>query len=212
MPTPGDVDFPQPTGRKSDPPQIAKLRQDLSVSSELHRNRLFSFATTWGLFSPRDIDAGTDLLLKLFQAEPDHDSLDLGCGYGPIACALAADSPQGRVTAIDRDYLAVHYTRLNAERNGLPNVTATLGHGLSTLPPEQKFHNIVSNLPAKVGGELLSVIVHDAYQHLHPGGRFCVVTITGLRQFIKRHLQDVFGNYDKLKQSPAYTVAIAVKS
>ena len=211
MTAPDQTPFPLPRPRKTDPPEIARLRHDLSVTSHLHRERAFTFATTWGLFSPRDIDAGTDLLLRHFHAEPGDDTLDLGCGYGPIACALAADAPGGHVTAVDRDYLAVEYTRRNAALNRLPNVVATLGHGLVTLPPDQKFHNIVSNLPAKVGGELLSVVVHDAYQHLHSGGRLCVVTITGLRQFIKRHLHDVFGNYDKLKQAPAYTVAMAVK-
>ena len=205
-------DFPAAQPRPNDPPEIAKLRDDLAVESNLHRNRNFTFATTWGLFSPRGIDAGTDLLLKHFRAEPDHDSLDLGCGYGPIACALASDSPKGNVLALDRDYLAVEYTRRNATRNELPNLTASLGHGLSTLPPDRKFDNIVSNLPAKVGGELLSVMLHDAHTALHPGGRLCVVTITGLRKFIRRHCQDVFGNYDKVKQTPAYTVAMAVKS
>ncbi|MEL7239231.1 MAG: methyltransferase [Planctomycetota bacterium] len=205
------ADFPRSLPRPNDPPHLAKLRGDLTIESHLHRERAFTFASTWGLFSPRAIDAGTDLLLKHFRAEPHHDSLDLGCGYGPIACALANDAPHGSVLALDRDYLAVDYTRRNAAVNQLPNLTADLGHGLSTLPPDRKFHNIVSNLPAKVGSELLQVMLHDAHAALHPGGRLCVVTITGLRQFVKRHCQAVFGHYDKLKQTPAYTVAMAVK-
>jgi hypothetical protein len=38
-----------------------------------------------------------------------------------------------------------------------------------------------------------------------------VVTINGLRQYMKRNLTEVFGNYDKLKQGRAYTVALARK-
>jgi hypothetical protein len=32
-----------------------------------------------------------------------------------------------------------------------------------------------------------------------------------LRRFIERHLREQFGNYDKLKQSKSYTVALAVR-
>jgi hypothetical protein len=38
-----------------------------------------------------------------------------------------------------------------------------------------------------------------------------VVTITGLRQFMKRHFEDVFGNYKKPKQGKNYTVARAIR-
>jgi 16S rRNA G1207 methylase RsmC len=39
-----------------------------------------------------------------------------------------------------------------------------------------------------------------------------VVTISGLRKFIAKAFQEVFGNYEKLKQGKTYTVARAVKS
>jgi 16S rRNA (guanine1207-N2)-methyltransferase len=38
-----------------------------------------------------------------------------------------------------------------------------------------------------------------------------VVTITGLRRFIERNFEEVFGNYKKLKQGKDYTVARACK-
>jgi 16S rRNA G1207 methylase RsmC len=56
---------------------------------------------------------------------------------------------------------------------------------------------------------LLQILLHDAHACLAPGGRIYLVTVTGLRQFIARHLREVFGNYDKLKQGPHYTVAMA---
>ena len=63
----------------------------------------------------------------------------------------------------------------------------------------------------KVGNEMLYLFLHDAMARLKPGGRLYVVTITGLRQFIKRSFNEVFGNYKKHKQGPQYTVAMAVK-
>ena len=82
---------------------------------------------------------------------------------------------------------------------------------LSGVPEAEQFDYIVSNLPAKTGGEMLTVLMYDAWRHLKPGGRFCVVTVTGLRRFIERHMKQRFGNYDKLKQNPRYTVALAVR-
>jgi 16S rRNA G1207 methylase RsmC len=64
-------------------------------------------------------------------------------------------------------------------------------------------------VPAKVGKELLTLLLYDARDRLRPGGRLYVVTINGLRQFMRRNLEQVFGNYDKLKQGAHYTVAVA---
>jgi hypothetical protein len=38
-----------------------------------------------------------------------------------------------------------------------------------------------------------------------------VVTINGLRQFMKRSFTEVFGNSDKVKQGKTYTITMAVK-
>ena len=70
---------------------------------------------------------------------------------------------------------------------------------------------VVSNLPANVGKELLYIFLSEAKKHLYPGGQLVVVTISGLREFIKRNFQDFFGNYKKLKQGQSHTVAKAEK-
>ena len=69
----------------------------------------------------------------------------------------------------------------------------------------------MSNIPAKVGNELLSLFLIDSLKHLEPGGRIYVVTITGIRRYIERSFKEVFGNYKKVKQGKTYTVAMAIK-
>ena len=69
----------------------------------------------------------------------------------------------------------------------------------------------VTNIPAKVGNELLSLFLIDAWKHLEPGGHFYVVTITGIRKYIERSFKEVFGNYKKIKQGKTYTVAMTIK-
>ena len=137
--------------------------------------------------------------------------MDIGCGYGPLALTLAHLAPQGTVHAVDKDFMAVEYTAKNAQLSGLSNIRAYLSNGLAHVPPEQKFDVIVSNIPAKIGGELLSIMLQDSYARLKPGGKLYVVTISGLKDYMKRHLTGVFGNYKKLKQSKTYTAAVAIK-
>lgn len=191
--------------------QLAELRRDIEFNAELG-GRSLTVMSTWGLFSPREIDDGTRLLLEYVQQpEPTADCLDLGCGYGVIGLALATWAPQGRTLLIDKDFIAVEYANRNLQRNGIHNATAQLSNGFAQVEPGRQFDVIASNVPAKVGKELLALLLHDAHARLRPGGRLYLVTINGLRQYMKRNLTEVFGNYDKLKQGTHYTVALALR-
>ena len=190
--------------------QLDKLRTDIQFTAELGGRNLI-LHSTWGLFSPRELDEGTLLLLRHLEARPADDCLDLGCGYGPIGLALAVLAPQGRTLMVDKDFVAVDYSNRNARRNGIGNARAQLSNGFNQVDPDLRFDLIASNVPAKVGKEMLSLLLHDALGRLRPGGRLYLVTINGLRQYMKRNLTEVFGNYDKLKQGAHYTVALARK-
>lgn len=186
---------------------VERLRDDIEFEAQLLGHAL-RFRTTWGLFSPREVDEGTRLLLRHIEVEPDSKCLDLGCGYGAIGLALAAAAPRGRTWLVDKDFVAVDYARRNARENGLRNARAALSNGFSKVE-ETGFDVIAANLPAKTGKELLYLLLHDAHAHLAPGGSLWVVTISGLRRFVARAMDDVFGNHDKVKQGRAYTVTRA---
>ena len=168
------------------------------------------FHTTWGLFSPRAIDEGTLLLLDHLEVHNDDVALDMGCGYGPLGLSIAQRARQGQVHMVDKDFLAVEYTRANAQRNALTNVQAYLSNGFSHVPTDLALSLVVSNLPAKVGNEFFQIMFHDARARMQPGARIVVVTINGLREFIKRSFKENFGNYKKLKQGKSYTISMAV--
>jgi len=188
--------------------EIDQYRQDLRFTTQIKQTRL-EFITTWGLFSPRALDEGSRLLLENIKLEKQDKCLDVGCGYGPLGLYLAKHS-ENNIHMVDKDFVAVEYTHKNVELNHLKNCTTYLSNGFNQIK-DNDFNLIVSNLPAKVGNELLSLYILDAYQHLQPNGRFYVVTITGMRKFIQRMFNDIFGNYKKVKQGKTYTVAMGQK-
>ncbi len=149
------------------------------------------------------------MLLDHLDIAADEAALDFGCGYGPLGLAIAKAAPTGSVQLIDKDFVAIDYSNKNAQANGLDNASAYLSNALMAVPPEPQFSLIVSNLPAKTGNELYTLAFNDAKQRMQPGGRIVVVTINGLRSYMKRSFTEIFGNYKKLKQGKTYTISAA---
>ena len=189
---------------------VRKLKRDIVFRQRL-RGMDFTFHSTWGLFSPRAVDEGSRLLIEQLEIEADDICLDLGCGYGPIGVAMGRLADKGKVYMVDRDFVAVEYATKNAKVNGLSNCRAVLGNGFDGLEAG-KFNVVAANLPAKVGKELLYILLSDAKRRLVSGGAMYLVSVSGLRAFIKRACEEIFGNYAKLKQGRHYTLAKALKS
>jgi len=57
----------------------------------------------------------------------------------------------------------------------------------------------------------MSLMLHDAHKHMKTNGKLYLVTVNGLRQYMKRNLKEIYGNYKKVKQGPAYTIHLAIK-
>jgi len=189
---------------------IVNLKKDIEIVVNLLDNELI-LHTRWGVFSPRSIDGGTLLLMKHIEVGVNDVCLDLGCGYGPIGIALAKHCTKGQVHMIDKDFVAIELANNNANLNNLSNTKAYFSDAFLQVPSEVKFDQVISNLPAKVGREQLSIILYDAFDALKPGGKITVVTIKGLKDFIKNNFNSVFGNYKKLKQGQKYIVSQAIK-
>jgi len=189
---------------------IVNLKKDIEIVVNLLDNEL-TLHTRWGVFSPRSIDEGTLLLMKHIEVGVNDVCLDLGCGYGPIGIALAKHCTKGQVHMIDKDFVAIELANNNVKLNNLSNAKAYFSDAFLQIPNEIKFDQVISNLPAKVGREQLSIILYDAFDALKPGGKITVVTINGLKDFIKNNFKSVFGNYKKLKQGQKYIVSQATK-
>jgi 16S rRNA G1207 methylase RsmC len=142
------------------------------------------------LFSGHELDAGSRLLLRSLAA-PEHEHrsrvLDLGCGYGPIGLALKMLNPARSLDMVDRDALALDFSRSNAARNGLSDVEVYASLGWSQVR-RSDYDLVVSNLPAKAGERAIQHFLLDARDHLKPGGTVAVVVIARLDELVRRLL------------------------
>jgi len=190
--------------------QLNEYRKDIQFNETLCGHSL-NYSSTWGIFSPREIDAGTKLLMQYIKINADDNCFDLGCGYGPIGLTMAKLAPNGQTLLVDKDFMAVEYSNKNAVNNQIKNAKAMLSNGFQHIDENLKFDVIASNVPAKVGKEMMSLMLHDAHQRMNQDGRLYLVTVNGLRQYMKRNLKEIFGNYKKVKQGKAYTIHLAYK-
>ena len=97
-----------------------------------------------------------------------RNALDLGCGSGVLAMAIAKLWPGARVLAADNDAPSVGVTRENAELNGVPGIAAleSEGYAAPALKQAAPFDLIAANILAAP----LIQLAPDLARHLAPGG------------------------------------------
>jgi 16S rRNA G1207 methylase RsmC len=127
-----------------------------------------------GVFAQGRLDVGTAVLFReTSPPETGRSYLDLGCGYGVIAAALAVARPEAEVWAVDVNERALLLTRENAEALGV-------GERLHAATPDQvpggqRFDEIWSNPPIRIGKEALHDLLLTWLPRLTPGGRAVLV-------------------------------------
>ena len=137
------------------------------ITVTLNGNK-YTVLTAGGIFSPEHIDQGTQVLLThLEKANPSGNFLDIGCGWGPIALALALHSPKAVIYAIDVNQRSLELTKLNAERLGISNIIVCKPE---EVPHDIQFDEIWSNPPIRVGKVVLHEILTLWINRLTTGG------------------------------------------
>lgn len=111
-----------------------------------------------GVFSGDRLDLGTAVLLR--SVDPPVGAarlLDLGCGYGPIAVALARECPEAQVDAVDVNPRAVDLCRRNAQRYGVGD-RVHAGRP-EAMEPGARYDEIWSNPPIRIGKAALHALL-----------------------------------------------------
>jgi len=134
-------------------------------------SRTYELVSAAGVFSANRLDLGTQVLLKKSPL-PDHTTtgalLDLGCGYGPIACVLAVQAPQATIYAVDVNARARSLTSENvASVGGAERVVVAAP---DEVPADVQFEQIWSNPPIHAGKAELHEMLLRWLPRLAPDG------------------------------------------
>jgi 16S rRNA (guanine1207-N2)-methyltransferase len=151
------------------------------------------FKTSQELFSSHDIDTGTRLLLRTIVESGYHlrsKILDLGCGYGPLGLTLKSLNPESQVHLVDKDALALEYSRQNAELNEIRGVEVYGSLGFDDLK-QNDFDLLVSNIPGKAGEPVIKYLLQEAGFYLAPGGIVAVVVVSPLAETVRKILREL---------------------
>jgi 16S rRNA G1207 methylase RsmC len=133
--------------------------------------REFSLVAAGGVFSAGRLDPGTAVLLRkapLPSAQASGPFLDLGCGYGPIACVLAVAAPAATVYAVDVNTRALQLVRANAATVGATKRIRAVTP--DEVPAGVAFQQIWSNPPIRVGKADLHEMLRRWLPRLAPDG------------------------------------------
>lgn len=149
----------------------------------------FRLRTDAGTFSPRRLDPGTAFLLEHAPAPPATGTfLDLGCGYGPIAIALARRAPGARVVAVDVNERSRELCAANAAELGCTNVDVA---SPDDVDPDLRVDLVWSNPPIRIGKEALHDLLRRWLDRLAPDGSAVLVVGRNLgADSLQRWLED----------------------
>lgn len=167
----------------------------------------FEFISYSSLFSGKEVDKGTRLLLENLIVPKQGNVLDLGCGYGVIGIVVAKLNPLLKVYMVDVNPLAIKATKYNAKINGVQERTVILQGDLYEPVRGMKFSAIYSNPPLSAGKSIVEKIIMDAPVHLEDNGVFQVVLAKGA-EYYTRLINNLFPNVKTLKKQ-GYVIVTA---
>lgn len=177
---------------------------------DVEHNLPLKVAALPGVFSQKNLDIGTKLLLAHLPETADKKVLDFGCGAGVIACVIGKKYPQASLTLVDVSALALASAEKTLTSN---NLTGQYLASNSLSDIKEQYHHIVSNPPFHQGikthyqatESFLSGIKH----HMDNGADITIVA----NSFLKYQpiMQSCIGKTQVLNREQGFTIYRAYK-
>ncbi|RDI52874.1 16S rRNA m(2)G 1207 methyltransferase /23S rRNA m(2)G-1835 methyltransferase [Nocardia mexicana] len=166
-------------------------------------------------FSGPRLDIGTRFLLEhVRRMKPDaRDAIDLGCGTGILAVALAKARPQVSVVGTDQSAAAVASARATAAANGVADRVTVLRDDAMAGVAEHSADLVVCNPPFHVGaavhtGSAIKMFAETG-RVLRPGGELWTVYNSHLNY--RGVMERLVGKTDVVARNRKFTVTRSMR-
>ena len=192
--------------RKPLPGSLAEPRR------KLHPDLGLWVVATGGVFAGASIDIGTRALFgALDRVGPFESAVDLGCGTGILAAALARQNTAARVLATDESAAAVASATLTLQANELE--AAVTRDDAASAVPNRSVDLVVLNPPFHTGAAVHSGVstklFEGASRMLRPGGELWTVFNSHLDY--RPTLERIVGGTRQIERTPKFTITLSRK-
>lgn len=176
---------------------------------------VFNFYTSNSVFSKKDVDFGSMLLIETIIRENEGFSgsiLDLGCGYGPLGIIAARVFHNSTVTMCDINERALELSMMNAKENkveGRVRIISSSAFGNI----KDNYDIIMTNPPIRAGKDVVFSFYEGSYEHLNQGGRlYVVIQKKQGAPSTKEKLESLFGNCETADKRSGYFIFRSIKN
>ena len=184
-------------------PKAAEVRRSVDVR---FWDTDWRFTTANEVFSADGLDLGTAVLLR--SSAPPADAtrlLDLGCGWGVLAVALATACPSAVVDAVDVNPRALTLTADNARAHRVGERVRALTP--DAVEPDVLYDEIWSNPPIRIGKQALHELLLTWLPRLAPGGTARLVVGRNLgADSLQRWLHEQGWHCDRVASAKGFRV------
>ncbi|MGF7121276.1 class I SAM-dependent methyltransferase [Rhodococcus sp. BE178] len=199
----------------ADTPREISTAARFPISEHLDELDLDVFAHG-AVFAGTQLDIGTRYLLEFLpRALPDaRTAVDLGCGTGILAVALALWRPEIEVVATDQSAAAVASAEATARAAGVGDRVRGLRDDAMASLPDASVDLIVCNPPFHVGAAVhtgaATKMFAEAGRVLRPGGEMWTVFNSHLEY--KSGLARAVGRTEVVGRNPKFSVTRSVRA
>jgi 16S rRNA (guanine1207-N2)-methyltransferase len=190
---------------------IPKSQTKLGLIRTTLRGKPVEFLTASSIFSKKQVDTGTRLLIESVKLPREGNVLDVGCGYGAVGIAIAASNPHLHVVMTDLNSRAVSLAKENAKKNRAHNTEVRCGY-LYEPVINLRFNCILSNPPVSAGMATVKDIIIQAPRIMMANATFQMVIRSKIgTKTLPSIFNKTFNNCQILARKSGYRVLIAEK-
>jgi 16S rRNA (guanine1207-N2)-methyltransferase len=191
-----------------------EVQRTLPVCRE-HADLRLTVCAHGAAFAGAKVDRGTRALVQALPgALPDAGTaLDLGCGTGVLAVALASARPGLTVIAADQSAAAVASAAATVAANGLTDRVRVVRDDAAESVPDASVDLVVCNPPFHQGATVSETIAErlfaGAARVLRPGGELWCVYNSHLPH--REALRRIIGPTRQVSRDPSFTITASTR-